>query len=116
MEYDHANPGEIRITGNAGNLTTGVAVVADAWKELRAELDLDAGSVELFYDGASIKTTTMNTLGTTPLGAVVLFTRRGPGSIFYDDISATQVPEPASMALFGFGLAAVVAVRRRRVA
>jgi hypothetical protein len=35
-------------------------------------------------------------------------------SVRYDFVSADPVPEPASMLLFGSGLAALAAVRRRR--
>ncbi len=89
MQYnDSAIPGEIKIRGGSGVQSTGVPVVADAWKELRAELDLDAGSVELFYDGASIKTTSLASDSTTPIGAILVLGNAAT-PIFYDDISIT---------------------------
>lgn len=57
-----------------------------------------------------------------PNGGSLYFTQSGPGSAFnlhqisgFQTVTSTDVPEPASLALFGLGLAAVAFMRRRKV-
>jgi hypothetical protein len=84
----------------------------DTWVEIRADIDLDANTVEVFYGGVSLG-------GTIPwsddavhgIDVMDIYPATGDASImYYDDISL--IPEPATMALLGIG--GLMMLRRRR--
>ena len=98
---------------------TGAATAApiqyDTWVEVSADIDLDANTVEVFYDGVSL------TGGTIPwsdnpvhgIDVMDIYPATADASVmYYDDISL--IPEPATMALLGIG--GLMMLRRRRKA
>jgi hypothetical protein len=93
--------------------TAQLPLITGQWVEMRAEIDLDADWVDLYYGGTLLSgkvwTEGVSGAGALNIGAVDLFAN-GATSIFWDDISL--VPEPASLALLAFG--ALALVRRRR--
>ncbi len=92
---------------------TQLPLITDQWVELRAEIDLDADWVDLYYGGAFLSgkvwTEGVSGAGALNIGAVDLYANSAT-TIFWDDMSL--VPEPASLALLAFG--AIALVRRRR--
>lgn len=83
----------------------GVMRVYDAGDNLLGTRTLDAGS------GANVTTLALNAANISYI--VVSTTGADPNSIFLDNLSAEPVPEPATLAALGFGLA-VLARRRKR--
>lgn len=95
-----------------------IPITYDEWVEVKAEIDLIADSVEVFYGGTSIGATTW-AKDTQPVHGIDAFDIFPIGDIaetmYYDDISLTQtaIPEPSAtvLLLLGGGLAML---RRRR--
>lgn len=87
-------------------------LIFDDWVEFRVDIDLDANSQSIYYDGSLLSakswTEGVSGGGALNIGALDIFAN-GATSIYYDDISL--VPEPASCLLLGLGLA--VGLRRR---
>jgi hypothetical protein len=87
-------------------------LIFDDWVEFRVDIDLDANSQSIYYDGSllSVKSWTEGVSGGGALniGALDIFAN-GATSIYYDDTSL--IPEPASCLLLALGLA--VGLRRR---
>jgi hypothetical protein len=90
-----------------------VTMVRDAWVPIRVDFDLTANTVNTYYNNQLLSTGTWTT-GTTSalnLAAVDLFANN-TSPVYYDNISLTQIPGPASFALLGLG--GLIAGRRRR--
>jgi hypothetical protein len=90
-------------------------LVRDQWVPISATFDLTANTLSWSYNNQLVWTGswTRGTAGANnALGAVDLFNLDGTGNIFYDNVSLTAVPAPASLALLAVG--GVVAGRRRR--
>jgi hypothetical protein len=87
-------------------------LITGRWVELRNEIDLDADSQSIYYDGQLLVTKSwtagVSGNGALNIGAVDLFAN-GASTVYYDDISL--VPEPASCLLLA--LAAALGLRRR---
>lgn len=86
-------------------------LVLDKWVELRVEIDLDADSRSVYYDGNLLSTVPWTSQGgdaVTSLAAVDLYANNS-NSVYYDDMSL--VPEPTAGLLIV--LAAAAALRRR---
>jgi len=112
---DPADPNtvdKVYVDSTAG--TTTLPIQYDKWVEVRADIDLDANTVEVFYGGTSLSggqiSWSKNQL-VHGIDVLDIFPVSDDASImYYDDISLT--PEPATMALLGIG--GLMMLRRRR--
>ena len=88
-----------------------VSFVRGQWAEIRFEIDLDADTVNGFYNNQLVSSGswTSSASSATSIGAVDLF-GNGAGTVYYDNMSL--VPSPAAAALLGLG--GLFAGRRRR--
>lgn len=117
-EYNHGGPYQWAIQMQF-DVTTGTLIddqrggsapiAFDRWAELRFEIDLDANTIDTYYDGSLISSGEY-AAGTAPreIANLDLFTTGATS--YYDDISL--VPAPASAALLALG--GGFAMRRRR--
>ena len=81
-------------------------IVRDQWVELRFDINLDANTVNLYYNGTQYSSRTWAVDAGSPvaIAAVDLYSDVSQ-SVYYDNISLSTVPEPTSAALFiAFGL------------
>lgn len=91
-----------------------VTLNADSWHNLRIELDTVANSASYFLDNALVASGTYTT-DDSVIGDVDVYSSAiGYDIGKFDNLSVQAVPEPASMAALGLGLAAVARRRSRR--
>lgn len=99
--------------GSAGTIPR--TIVRDAWVPISATFDVTANTLSWSYNNQLVwsGSWTRGTAGAAnALAAVDLFNLDGTGNIYYDNMSLTAVPAPASLALLAMGGA--LAGRRRR--
>lgn len=93
-------------------------LVFGAWAKVEMLIDLDADTLAISYDGTPFHSGAWDTdaTGTPSIGGLDWWAA-GPNpssgvSAYIDDLSLTQVPEPATMGLLSLG--ALLALKRRR--
>lgn len=105
--------GTVRDADVPANTTS---MVRGQWVDFRNEIDLDANTQSFFYNNQLLLTKSwtegVSGGGASDIGAIDLFAN-GASSIYYDDLSLTAVPEPASMLALGLGAAALLRRKRR---
>jgi len=83
---------------------TELPLITGRWVEFRVDIDLDADTQSIYYDGALLSskswTDGVSGGGALNIGAVDLFAN-GASPVYYDDISLT--PEPASCLVLALG-------------
>lgn len=96
-------------------------LVKDQWVEVSAKIDFDTNQLELSYNGALFVSGPWDpdsgadaTAGTSLAGMDLWVEAGTVGSVYYDDFSLTQVPEPSSTSLFLLGLSGMLLRSRRR--
>jgi len=77
-----------------------LSIVRDQWVELRFDINLDANTVNLYYNGTQYGSREWAGTG-APVGiaAVDLYSDVSQ-NVYYDNISLSAVPEPGSASLF----------------
>jgi MYXO-CTERM domain-containing protein len=101
------------VTDDNGRTENPISFVRGQWAEIRVDFDLTNNTIAEYYNGALLSTGTWNSASYPALAfaSVDLFANTG-SVVYYDDMSLTPVPAPASLGLLG--LAGLVAGRRRR--
>ena len=95
----------------------GAAWTVNQWENLVMQVDLLNGQADVTYGGNLISTTTI--VGNPSLGIanIIIFMDDVIGaeasSLFYDNLSVTAIPEPATFGLLGLGLFGFLTRRRR---
>jgi hypothetical protein len=79
------------------------------WVQLKFVIDLDANTVDEYYDGTLLSAHAWDDTGNGTLQCIDLY-GNGASSIYYDDI--TVVPEPATLSLLCLGGLALIRKRR----
>jgi hypothetical protein len=118
--YNHGGPYEWTVQVGFNPVTgmvtdafrpdTPIAIAWNRWAEIRLEIDLDADTIDTFYDG-SLLSSGQYTIrgGPAEIANIDLF---GNGTqSFYDDISLVPEPGTALLVIVGSGFALI---RRRR--
>lgn len=93
---------------------TGIVWQADTWYHLTMDVDYTSKTYDFFVDGTKINATSVSFYNTTSANFAQARVFRGSGQagLIADDLSV-NVPEPAGLALAGFGTAGLLARRRR---
>lgn len=90
-----------------------VVIVRDKWIQLRFDIDLDANTVDSYYDGTKFSTHSWTTDGKHEIQALDLYPAGDDVSVvFYDNFSL--IPEPATGLLLMVGSMVGLLVWRRR--
>ena len=117
--YNHGGPHEWAIemhmdpvTGMVNEQIRGVnttPIVYDQWVEIRVDFDLDANTVDAFYNNVSIASGSWTTAGypTLAFANVDLYAPHDD-TVYYDDLSLVPAPASGLLLLLGAGM------RRRR--
>ncbi len=88
-----------------------VPIAYDRWVEIRLDIDLDADTVDTYYDGALLSSGQYAIRGgPVEIGNIDLFTTGATS--YYDDLNI--VPAPGAMGLLALGAGAFMRRRRRR--
>lgn len=87
-------------------------MVKDAWAEYRFDIDLTASTVSEYYNNQLLSTHAWHDgNGLNELQALDLYAN-GADPVYYDDVSVTAVPEPATFTVLALGSLGLL--RRRR--
>ncbi len=107
MQFDPASGNVIdNLRGNPS-----VPIAYDRWAEIRLEINLDADTVDTYYDGALLSSGQYTIRGgPVEIGNIDLFTLGATS--YYDDFNI--VPAPGAMGLLALGAGAFMRRRRRR--
>lgn len=112
--------GQVRAGGDWGTLYDDSSIVGSVgnpvgrWIQLMIHYTPGASNANVMVDGQMFNITVAPTLGIADLDLYADWRNSNdPGTGYYDDYSLTAVPEPATMAAVGMGLA-LIARRRRR--
>lgn len=93
--------------------TMGTAsIVRDQWVELLFDINLDANTVDEYYNGSLLASHPWDDGGKNTLDAVDLYGGSGASPIFYDNMQLTT-PEPSTLGLLCLGAAGLFACARR---
>ncbi len=101
-----------RIISDSGGGVS-LPLVRDSWNTFRFEIDFGASTVSEFYNGTLLSTHAWHDgSGAAALAAIDLYAN-GASPVYYDNLTITQVPEPASLSLLVLGGLAFVFRRKR---
>lgn len=113
---------QVQFDGGAGTVSdfdvpaNTMAMVRNQWVDFRNEIDLDANTQSFFYNNQLLFTKSwtegVSGGGASDIGAIDLFAN-GATTMYYDNLSLTAVPEPATMLALGLGAAALLRRKRR---
>jgi hypothetical protein len=97
-----------------------LSLLKDQWVNIRFEINLSANSVSSFYNNTLLGTHAWQSGGFNQLQALDIYPDEGAGSaqigsVFYDNVQLTQVPEPGTASLLALGGLAVLYRFRKRV-
>jgi hypothetical protein len=100
---------------SAEEASASATLVKDVWTPLRFDIDLDASTVSIYYNNTFLTTHDWQNGGIDQLQGLDLYADSNQsGSVFYDQVRLTQVPEPSSLALLLVGgLAFLVRARKQ---
>ena len=91
-------------------------LVFDQWTKVEAVIDLDSNTLDISYGGTPFHSGIwdIDNPGSPSIGGLNWWAHGGatPGTAYFDDLSLTQVPEPAAMGLLSLG--ALLTLKRRR--
>lgn len=86
------------------------SILTDQWARIRADINLDNNTVNVYYEGTLIRSGQWSG-ASVQLTTVDLYAN-GAGTVYYDDVVINSVPEPATLAILGFGCLAVLRGRK----
>ena len=92
-------------------------LVFGQWAEVKALIDLDNNTLNLSYNGTPFHSGVwdIDNPGSPSIGGLNWWADSGatPGTVYLDDLSLTQIPEPSAAALFGLAGLGLILRRRR---
>ncbi len=109
LQFD-MNAGQV-FSDFGGGATAPLAL--DQWVELLFDIDLDANTIDEYYNGSLLASHVWDDNGKNTFDAVDLF-GNGASPVFYDNMSLGVIPEPAAVVLAAFGMLAFGLLGRRR--
>lgn len=102
--------------------SSALRLVRNQWVEVKSAIDLDTNVVDVFYNGSNFYSGPWDPANSTPgiddeiqsIGGLNLWVQGGNGgSVYYDDIKLSAVPEPACVVLLLFGFIGLLLRIRR---
>jgi hypothetical protein len=91
-------------------------LVKNQWVRLAADIDLDADTVQFYYNNTLLSThpwRNNDPNASREIKAIDLFANGAP-AVYYDDVVIRKIPEPSALCLLGTGLLALGFVVRYR--